>query len=456
MVVPRDKNINKLFIMCPVAFKQALDSMFVYNTENYVVVNDTVEYVYDKLFKGLKELCAERDKFKGLLNDTKLLPYGYVLPKDKDTNRNRPVVSYFPHPGKKVYNRAGRILTEMIKVIDKDKHFILWKTGDLKEVIEEKRKQTRFKGGKWELYVKAYDIKDFYTMLRHGEIRKAILWLFELFRKKKGWAKVFGVSKDEVKFRSRSMKSNGWTWWDFDILFETIMFDLDNTFFTVGDVILKQEKGVPVGSPLSPPLAILVAAYYECMFLESIPEKDRKKIEGIRYVDDILIFGFVDIECDRERFLTAKLIEKFAKECYHADLTLEEEEIKDNKVIFLEAELIIFGDKIEVSHKNKNWNLMQQREEQNIFRFVRWNSAVPRCIKKAVVIGAIHRILVHSTNTKYAVISILKILFELNVIGFPWVFLRRVIIYFYQKNGIFIKALDYVYKIVCICVNFTC
>ena len=52
--------------MCPVAFKDALDLMFICNTENYVVINDTVEYVYDKLFTRLKELCGDRDKFKGL------------------------------------------------------------------------------------------------------------------------------------------------------------------------------------------------------------------------------------------------------------------------------------------------------------------------------------------------------------------------------------------------------
>lgn len=257
----------------------------------------------------------------------------------------------------------------MLKTIDSKNHFVLWKTGDLKSTIEDKLKNMGFDENKRRVYIEAYDIKNFYTNLSHDEIRKAARWLITEFKKTKRHAKWLGIPKDEIRFRSRTVRENGWTWWNFDMLMKTVDFDLQNAIFLLGDIILKQGKGTPMGSTLSPAIAILVAAYYEWNFLSDLPDEERRLFGGVRYVDDILLFCFVDLASDKYGFKTAEVIDKFVRTCYHSDLLLEPEKIENNKVIFLEAELLLSDKNILVSHKNKNWDRIKNVGKQTIFRF---------------------------------------------------------------------------------------
>ena len=86
-------------------------------------------------------------------------------------------------------------------------------------------------------------------------------------------------------------KIYGWTNMDFDTLYMVINMDLENSMFTVGDVILMQLKGIPMGSPISPILAIMVCAYYESSFYKNCNSDERKRTEGVRYVGDIIVYG---------------------------------------------------------------------------------------------------------------------------------------------------------------------
>ena len=49
----------------------------------------------------------------------------------------------------------------------------------------------------------------------------------------------------------------------FDELLDIVKFDLNNAYFRIGDTILQQRVGIPMGSPLSPALAQIVCAWYE-------------------------------------------------------------------------------------------------------------------------------------------------------------------------------------------------
>ena len=96
---------------------------------------------------------------------------------------------------------------------------------------------------------------------------------------------------------------------------------------------------------------------------------------------------------------------------------------------------------------------MKSYLQQKILRFGRWDSAVPRSIKRAIVIGALHRIFVNSSNATYAVTAIIKIFVELNILGFPLRFLRRVLVYFFRKNMLCEKAVDCVFRILSILIK---
>ena len=57
------------------------------------------------------------------------LPYGYILPKDKDITRDRPIISYASHPARSLLNTISRAILAILKFLSFE-HFILWKTQD--------------------------------------------------------------------------------------------------------------------------------------------------------------------------------------------------------------------------------------------------------------------------------------------------------------------------------------
>ena len=274
--------------------------MYIHNIDNYKVVENDIEKVIKDLTNRANNILSRIDKNKRnkIKNKNGQIPYGYVIPKDKDKNKYRPVVSYYNHKYKKLLNTVSRGVAGMLKMIDDEKHCILWKTGDLHKIMNEKITKLLGNSSKNNKYIKirSYDIKNFYTNLNHNEIRKAFRWLVSEVRKKKRVCKYVSVcrNKDEkVRFGSR-VDLDGWTVFDFSVFEDVIDMDLEFAIFRIGDVLLQQEKGVPMGSPLSPILAILVAAYYESCFFENCQEDERKLIDGVRYVDDITILAVCD------------------------------------------------------------------------------------------------------------------------------------------------------------------
>ena len=169
------------------------------------------------------------------------IPYGYIIPKNKNVLKDRPVVSYFNHPFKRLLNLCARAFTGLLQNIQL-KHCVLWKTGDLRKVLQEKI-DSLTKNSK-NLKVRAFDIKQFYTNLDHNEIRKSVLWLFDEARKIKrncNFVSVHNNKNEKICIGSR-MEHFDWHDFDFDALFEIVNMDLNNALFSVGDVILKQGK----------------------------------------------------------------------------------------------------------------------------------------------------------------------------------------------------------------------
>ena len=95
-----------------------------------------------------------------------------------------------------------------------------------------------------------------YTELPHDQIMNSIRWLIDQAKLTKlGRHNCIHIQKsgrNGVTFQ----RSGG----SFAITFSQLLvfaeFDLKNVFFTLGKNILKQIIGIPMGSPLSPSLAI--------------------------------------------------------------------------------------------------------------------------------------------------------------------------------------------------------
>ena len=70
------------------------------------------------------------------------VPTGYVIPKEKDTNKMRPIVSYAKHPWKVALNTTARIVAFLLKRIGLD-NTVIWRTMDVKEIEKELNEWSR-------------------------------------------------------------------------------------------------------------------------------------------------------------------------------------------------------------------------------------------------------------------------------------------------------------------------
>ena len=104
-------------------------------------------------------------------------------------------------------------------------------------------------------------------------------------------------------------------------MLEVIDFDLDNCYvITYDGRLLKQARGIPMGSALSPPLAIGTLAWMEQEWMHTLEDDVKTRFRMKRYMDDVItITAKDDSVWDVDRFR-----EDFRRsECYWAPLKLE-------------------------------------------------------------------------------------------------------------------------------------
>ena len=83
--------------------------------------------------------------------------------------------------------------------------------------------------------------------------------------------------------------------------------------------------------------------------------------------------------------------------------------------------------RLDMSCKNVNWNKVVNERKQKVVRFVHWFSYNSRQVKRAVIIGAIHRIVVNSSSIYNMIQAIFKFIVELRLLEYPWKVILSVI-----------------------------
>ena len=204
----------------------------------------------------LSNLTAADILKKWMLFDTKLegdffkmknggsLLYGYVLPKDKDIEKIRPIVSYAGHPWKHVLNLVTRVIMFLMWKAKVDN--VLWGTMDLKEAVKQVEDWASEKNEVVLMLVG--DIKSMYTVLSHVVILKALDWLVDQVKEKvrgcryvrariRGRGGVsFGSSVDQSRFAEIRLKN----------ISKIVQFNLLNSFVGLGDIVVRQTWGIPM------------------------------------------------------------------------------------------------------------------------------------------------------------------------------------------------------------------
>ena len=350
--------------------------------------------------------------------------------KNKDINKSRPIVSYACHPLQKMFNFTGRSFMFLLLNNEELQHFTLPRTQDFisKYLIPFKDKYSTL-DKPYEILSLSYDVKNMYTELPHDMIIQSLHWVLDSSSKTR-----FGRHKRVNLLKTgrngvRFQRSGGTFSLSFNQLLEFASFDLNNVFFTLGSTILKQIIGIPMGSPLSPALAIIICAYAEHNFLSSI--HDFKLLSACRYMDDLHV-GVIITPITKKSYKKAFKILMQSQNIYPKTLTLEP--TGSGSTDFLESSITYSKSAVQVRYFSKNKDFLTSSKDLKFYRFQPYYSFRPIAQIKGTLIGAFLRLTQHSDSQDSAFLSGLELISELILLSYPVRILKRVMIQMISRN----------------------
>jgi hypothetical protein len=267
----------------------------------------------------------------------------------------------------------------------------------------------------------SFDVKNMYTELPHASIVTAIEWLLHesqltrFGRHKRVHLALSG--RRNVAFQ----RSGGFVHITYTQLITFVLFDLANVYFTLGTTILRQHNGIPMGSPISPALAIIVCAHAEHLFKQTI--SDFPNFFAARYMDDLhatCTFAVTDITGRRR----AEEIFDNLRNIYPAALTLEL--TATGSTDFLETSISYpslpcslssltnpSSDSFPTRQLNKNKNCLS-KTHLNFTRLQHSLSYRRPSQTAGALMGSFLRLPRHSSSTNTAFLSAIELLLELH------------------------------------------
>ena len=295
---PLDHNTGSASIACPVFVHDLMGSTFVGDEEH---------------FEPVEESCREvLQRWKRTYEDARLKAYGrwngadaqlarpYLLLKDKDPSRARPIVPYSAHPLKSLLNMASRALAFMSSNADV-KTFSLDQCDSFLKLVK-RVNDTLHRRPDLLVHPRSGDVKNMFSELPHDAIKEALEWVFRKYKEATGSDCVtLGPGPKGTVFPG-NRKRRHYTVLTTDTIRFILHFDLDNCYYRVGEKLVRQIFGVPMGSPPSPPCADLMCSYYEDPFCrgplrELLDDTDPESEAFLcRWADDVL--GFFLTTCD--------------------------------------------------------------------------------------------------------------------------------------------------------------
>ena len=211
----------------------------------------------------------------------------------------------------------------------------------------------------------------------------------------------------------------------FKQMLDTVRFSLDNAFFTLGDKVIQQVHGIPMGDPLSPAICIATCAYVEMTWFDSLPAEVKPHARFTRYLDDIYMVANKTGIPNYEDF-----IQDFISKCYPACLELEE--TPNDK--YLECKTDVQGNRINVQHWNKNHTHIMETGRQHYFKQQHFHSYTTDHCKRGALIGTWTR-MNENTNTKDGLrLAINQKSLELDILQYPHRYVKKTLRYMHDKT----------------------
>ncbi|GBG77970.1 hypothetical protein CBR_g25901 [Chara braunii] len=329
VVVPVDRNPGDLVVMCPSTYHFGLQMMFSLNATDQ-----------QNLDKSETEVLAElRAEYKrqgldeiGAWNPAAKLGQAFVLAKNKDLTRWRPIASACTEGSRTTGRRLAHALNYLLERAPRTRHFNLKATAMLKQNLDDAGWKISVLGDRSMVLVASYDIKEMFTSLPHRPIAQVVHWLLQLWEKA-GVHKLSLSRRGRVVVLNRKSLSPGYVELKFSLIAKMVGLELSHTYISCRAVILKQLVGIPMGKNSSLALACLLCAKYEVDFLSSLGG-DQRLVHGVRLVDDVMLV----VACDMHNPVSiakAKGIRKRFERAYGEQLTLVQTDDDSNSWDFL-------------------------------------------------------------------------------------------------------------------------
>ncbi|GBG85745.1 hypothetical protein CBR_g40474 [Chara braunii] len=423
VTVPIDQNPGASLILCPVLYLKACKDTFNHNpgfqlvarTEDQVLRTMREDYTRNGLTK------VARWQSRGRMGQA------YVLPKDKDIGRWRPISPCTFDPARVAAARIGKAIRYMLFGLPKNHHFDLRSTEDLVKKCGEVRRDMSQRYD--EAIARSYDIKDMFSKLSHEVIIEAVDWLIA-YHERRGMRGVkVGVRGKLVAMVKRVRKEDGMVAVSLEDLRKEVAYELSNSFVRCAGKLLAQRFGIPMGRNSSPALACLVCAKAEYEYMNREHER-RSLVRGVRMIDDVMvIIGFRRSAAVSLERVTA-LFEEFER-CYDENLALVRKDEGGNVFDFLGTRVIVSFHPIviDVIPRTRNQQSLTEDGTLKVQSIQDFASLTRKAAKKATVYAALLRMSRISTTFEGMKVAIAALMMETRLRGL-WSLGERVLGWF--------------------------
>lgn len=178
--------------------------------------------------------------------------------------------------------------------------------------------------------ISTFDFATLYTNIPHGKLKTVLREIIN-FCFKGGDKKYIEVNKYGAKWVSSRHASN--VTFDKRSLKLAINYLLDNCYFNIGDIVLRQVVGIPMGSDPAPFMANLFLYFYENQYVRDLKKQNlrlaRRFSNTFRYIDDLCAIN------DNGEF------ERTFRNIYPRELELKKENSIDSSATFLDLSIEI-------------------------------------------------------------------------------------------------------------------
>ena len=370
-----DKNNKAMCLMCEKLYEKRMVESFSGQQYRKIDVDlRTAENGILQIYK--KTAIGERFGVRKLWS----LDRAKVIPKNKDLSRMRLIISSAKSMEGKGAERCSRAMTVMVQWIGKR-----WTNMDIQDkrgVIDKMKKTNidarwmKVRNGQTGVTYIELDMKNQYTNLRHDELRCAFESAIELM-KREGNNRIW-IARDKQNKRLDNMDKKEQSKQVFEVLTieevaEYVYYKLDYCFFQMGEQIMQQTEGVPMGGKVSAQLAEMF-----CMWKENENVKLWKGGCGLslwmRYRDDIrvVLHGRIGREVIKD------MVDRIDR-MYGEQIEVLMEAVSYDRMNFLDVRVRVKNGRFEWFDNNKNYDLgTKGKQQMTLTRFPNPRGGAPR------------------------------------------------------------------------------